>query len=74
MSATPDVCQVCGCTWDRACPGGCAWANAERTLCTACADPSGFPIDLLGLVLLNGGRVMFADAAELREEAEPCEE
>ncbi|MFH0907168.1 MAG: hypothetical protein V1929_00195 [bacterium] len=29
-------CQVCGCTDAHACPGGCAWANAKRTLCTAC--------------------------------------
>lgn len=28
-------CRVCGCTWDRACPGGCHWV--ERDLCSACA-------------------------------------
>ena len=31
------VCQVCGCTETHACPGGCAWANAAQTICTACA-------------------------------------
>lgn len=31
------VCRLCGCTEDRACPGGCAWANDDRDLCTACA-------------------------------------
>jgi hypothetical protein len=30
-------CQVCGCTDDRACPGGCVWANAAATLCSSCA-------------------------------------
>lgn len=33
----PGVCMRCGCTNDRACPGGCAWYNTERTVCTACA-------------------------------------
>lgn len=28
------VCRVCGCTWDNACPGGCWWA--EEDLCSAC--------------------------------------
>lgn len=33
----PGTCRKCGCTNERACPGtGCAWANDERTLCTAC--------------------------------------
>jgi hypothetical protein len=34
---SPGVCVHCGCTNDRACSGGCAWYNAERTVCTACA-------------------------------------
>jgi hypothetical protein len=29
-------CQICGCTEDRACPGGCSWANPQRTLCSRC--------------------------------------
>lgn len=29
-------CRICGCTWDRACPGGCGWA--EDGLCTVCAE------------------------------------
>jgi hypothetical protein len=29
-------CRVCGCTDDRACEGGCGWA--EQDLCTACID------------------------------------
>lgn len=33
----PGVCRVCGCTDARACPGGCAWADAAHTLCTSCA-------------------------------------
>jgi hypothetical protein len=28
-------CRVCGCTDDRACPGGCVWA--EPNLCSRCA-------------------------------------
>lgn len=27
-------CRVCGCTDDRACPGGCLWADED--LCSAC--------------------------------------
>ena len=39
---TPDLCIGCGCSWDDACAddlsgGRCAWANAERDLCTVCA-------------------------------------
>lgn len=33
----PDICRICGCTWNDACAAGCAWADAEATLCTACA-------------------------------------
>lgn len=33
----PGICQVCGCTWAKACAGGCKWANRKRTLCSACA-------------------------------------
>jgi protein gp37 len=32
------VCQVCGCTDMRACPGGCSWVNDEHTLCSKCAE------------------------------------
>lgn len=28
------VCRVCGCTWNNACPGGCCWI--EPDLCSAC--------------------------------------
>lgn len=30
------VCMICGCTDDRACPGGCHWA--EPNLCSACVE------------------------------------
>lgn len=30
------TCMVCGCTQDRACPGGCSWV--EWDLCSACVD------------------------------------
>lgn len=29
-------CRKCGCTWDRACIGGCSWV--EKDLCSACAE------------------------------------
>ena len=28
------ACRVCGCTWNKACPGGCYWV--EPDLCSAC--------------------------------------
>jgi hypothetical protein len=31
-----EVCRICGCTDERGCMEGCAWANLERTLCTSC--------------------------------------
>lgn len=31
-----DVCRVCGCTWNNACPGGCWWV--EEDLCSSCAE------------------------------------
>jgi hypothetical protein len=34
----PGLCRHCGCTEQRACPGGCAWVNAERTLCSQCYE------------------------------------
>lgn len=30
-----DECEICGCTDDRACPGGCAWVAPG--LCSSCA-------------------------------------
>lgn len=30
------TCRSCGCTDDRACPGGCFWVEAD--LCSACAE------------------------------------
>ena len=32
------TCDICGCTEERACAieDGCAWANPEQTLCSAC--------------------------------------
>jgi hypothetical protein len=35
----PGTCSQCGCTDDNACEGGCAWVDAEHTLCTACETP-----------------------------------
>lgn len=33
------TCRVCGCTDDRACPGGCYWV--EEDLCSECAGKGG---------------------------------
>lgn len=33
------TCRVCGCTWNRACPGGCCWV--EDDLCSACVGKEG---------------------------------
>ncbi len=30
------TCSVCGCTEEFACTQTCAWADASKTLCTAC--------------------------------------
>jgi hypothetical protein len=40
------TCVVCGCTWERPCAGGCAWAslkqliavNSDGPLCTTCVE------------------------------------
>jgi len=37
--AEEQKCRVCGCTQERACPGGCYWV--EPTLCSTCADKEG---------------------------------
>jgi hypothetical protein len=30
------VCRDCGCTDDKACPGGCAWYSKSPPVCTSC--------------------------------------
>jgi hypothetical protein len=35
----PGVCRECGCTDERACPGGCSWV--EPDLCSACVEAAG---------------------------------
>jgi hypothetical protein len=32
------VCEGCGCTNERACPGGCCWISLDPPLCSACAN------------------------------------
>lgn len=58
-------CVVCGCTDDRGCEKGCAWANKQHTMCTRCDAfawratakgarcPSKIP--LFGLWVVDGG-------------------
>jgi hypothetical protein len=31
-------CRSCGCTDDRACPGGCSWVSLNPPICSACVD------------------------------------
>lgn len=33
------ACQICGCTDDRACPGGCSWVSVDPPICSACIEP-----------------------------------
>lgn len=35
-------CAGCGCTEERACPGGCHWISVNPPICSACDD--GFDI------------------------------
>ena len=30
-------CIYCGCTDDRACPGGCSWTHGDEKICSRCA-------------------------------------
>ena len=61
----PGVCQRCGCTHLDACVDhegrSCAWANEERTLCTACATPEE----------LERHRAAVAAAEDLKPEEDP---
>ncbi len=38
--AASRTCRLCGCTQDRACPGGCLWVSAPTgvDLCNRCAE------------------------------------
>jgi hypothetical protein len=36
-------CIVCGCTEERACPGGCSWVSVNPPKCSACFDTDGAP-------------------------------
>jgi len=35
LSEGRQFCRVCGCSWNRACAGGCYWVEAD--LCSSCA-------------------------------------
>jgi len=36
-------CIACGCTEQRACPGGCSWVSLDPPKCSACFDEDGEP-------------------------------
>jgi len=36
---TRGTCRKCGCTEEKACGGGCGWADSSETRCTACFPP-----------------------------------
>lgn len=57
-SETERACRECGCTDDRACPGGCSWA--EPDLCSACDEPF---LDREGNPYFNGA---FGEARPMR--------
>lgn len=40
-------CVYCGCTDERACPGGCAWVDENHTLCTRCAQMQMNPYEVV---------------------------
>lgn len=46
------VCRVCGCIDQRACPGGCYWANVEHDLCSQCRgfEKHGYAIGVVEMV------------------------
>lgn len=41
-------CINCGCTDDRACPGGCSWVSTRPPKCSACFDQDGKPLYATG--------------------------
>ena len=41
------ICEGCGCTNERACPGGCYWISHDPPVCSACADPEDLQADTL---------------------------
>jgi hypothetical protein len=41
-------CRICGCTDDRACPGGCAWVAED--LCSACVEHALLEDNVAGVV------------------------
>lgn len=46
------VCRVCGCTWDHACPGGCYWV--EPNLCSKCMGKQAYNgISLKGDIVME---------------------
>lgn len=36
-------CIQCGCSQERACPGGCSWVSINPPKCSACFDVDGVP-------------------------------
>lgn len=32
------ICAGCGCTNERACPGGCSWVSLKPPVCSACVE------------------------------------
>lgn len=51
---TPGTCRSCGCTTENACAGGCSWVDAERTLCSSCADGPSIDLDALRAAVTVG--------------------
>jgi hypothetical protein len=52
-------CRVCGCTDERACPGGCSWVEPE--LCSACSGAAKDTIQVLTRILKVARRTEASD-------------
>lgn len=59
-------CRVCGCTDDRACPGGCRWVDLD--LCSRCAEANAPSID--GDLSTRLNKLISDQVANLRTEIE----
>lgn len=59
------ACVGCGCTDDRACPGGCSWASLDPPLCSTCAD-GGFeyPVEEILPAIACAHQPLFTSATE----------
>lgn len=54
-------CRGCGCTTERACPGGCHWVSYNPPICSQCAPASdGLVYDVASASFLNTDEICTA--------------